>query len=173
MQQHGELSVEEILESIKKVIARDNRESALDERQRREAADVEELHAAGLGYGSDPSDEDEAADVLELGIGAAEMLEDDGQDAGQATATDSPAGETPLASDDTAQSARQALASLALMADFITPQQGAEGQGEAPLERMAREMLRPMLAAWLDTHLPPLVERMVRAEIQRITGLSR
>ena len=37
MRQAGEPSVEEILESIKKVIARDNRSMALDTRRRRES----------------------------------------------------------------------------------------------------------------------------------------
>ena len=30
--------------------------------------------------------------------------------------------------------------------------------------------LRPALAEWLDKNLPPLVERMVAAEIARIVG---
>ena len=33
---------------------------------------------------------------------------------------------------------------------------------------MVREMLRPMLKAWLDENLPSIVERLVRAEIQRV-----
>ena len=33
---------------------------------------------------------------------------------------------------------------------------------------MVREMLRPMLKQWLDENLPALVERLVRAEIQRV-----
>ena len=33
---------------------------------------------------------------------------------------------------------------------------------------LAREMLRPMLNEWLDENLPALVERLVRAEIQRV-----
>jgi cell pole-organizing protein PopZ len=33
---------------------------------------------------------------------------------------------------------------------------------------LAREMLRPMLKQWLDESLPTLVERLVRAEIQRV-----
>ncbi len=33
---------------------------------------------------------------------------------------------------------------------------------------MVREMLRPMLKAWLDDNLPVLVERLVRAEIERV-----
>jgi uncharacterized protein len=36
------------------------------------------------------------------------------------------------------------------------------------IERMAREMLRPMLKDWLDDNLPVVVERLVRAEIERI-----
>lgn len=37
------------------------------------------------------------------------------------------------------------------------------------IERLARDMLRPMLKNWLDAHLPDLVERLVRAEIERIS----
>jgi uncharacterized protein len=33
---------------------------------------------------------------------------------------------------------------------------------------LVREMLRPMLKQWLDENLPTIVERLVRAEIQRI-----
>ena len=33
---------------------------------------------------------------------------------------------------------------------------------------IAREMLRPMLKSWLDDNLPTLVERLVRAEIERV-----
>jgi cell pole-organizing protein PopZ len=32
-----------------------------------------------------------------------------------------------------------------------------------------REMLRPMLKGWLDDNLPGLVERLVRAEIERVS----
>ncbi len=40
-------------------------------------------------------------------------------------------------------------------------------------ENMTREILRPMLKAWLDEHLPSLVERLVRAEIQRVARGGR
>jgi cell pole-organizing protein PopZ len=36
------------------------------------------------------------------------------------------------------------------------------------LEDLVREMLRPLLKAWLDDNLPPLVERLVRMEIERV-----
>jgi cell pole-organizing protein PopZ len=36
------------------------------------------------------------------------------------------------------------------------------------LHRYAQDMLRPMLKQWLDDNLPVLVERLVRAEIERV-----
>jgi cell pole-organizing protein PopZ len=42
--------------------------------------------------------------------------------------------------------------------------------GERPLDEMVQETLRPLLQAWLDEHLPALVERLVRAEIARVVG---
>jgi hypothetical protein len=36
------------------------------------------------------------------------------------------------------------------------------------IEELVREELRPMLKAWLDAHLPATVERLVRAEIERV-----
>jgi uncharacterized protein len=38
------------------------------------------------------------------------------------------------------------------------------------LEDLTKELLRPMLKSWLDANLPPLVERVVREEIRKITG---
>ena len=43
-------------------------------------------------------------------------------------------------------------------------------RGGPTLEDMVREEMRPMLKDWLDTNLPPLVERLVRAEIERVVG---
>jgi cell pole-organizing protein PopZ len=37
------------------------------------------------------------------------------------------------------------------------------------LEDLVREMLRPMLKVWLDDNLPGMVERLVRAEIERVS----
>ena len=37
------------------------------------------------------------------------------------------------------------------------------------LEDLVKEMLRPMLKTWLDQNLPPMVERLVRQEIERVS----
>jgi cell pole-organizing protein PopZ len=43
------------------------------------------------------------------------------------------------------------------------------GQNARTLEDLVKEMLRPMLKGWLDDNLPGLVERIVRAEIERVS----
>lgn len=43
-------------------------------------------------------------------------------------------------------------------------------QGGLTIEDIVREELRPLLKAWLDAHLPEMVERLVQAEIQRVVG---
>ena len=146
MGQHGESSVEEILESIKKVIARDNRVGALEERRRRETQGVVE-----------PASDEEADEVLELGqdhLAAEEAEESD---------------ETPLIADSVRESMQANLAALAMLAEPGVPPQIVRS-GETSLEGLVREMLRPMLAQWLDSNLPGMVETMVKAEISRIAG---
>jgi cell pole-organizing protein PopZ len=153
MRQQGEPSVEEILESIKRVIARDNRETAQVERRHRESAGV---GAETLVVPGDNSDEDEG--IFDLGE-AVELDEREVRDEF-----------TPrLTTERTAGAMRESLAALAVLAE-----PGAQPQivrsGETSLEGLVRDMLRPMLAEWLETHLPAIVDRMVQAEIARIAG---
>jgi uncharacterized protein len=42
--------------------------------------------------------------------------------------------------------------------------------GGPTIEDIVREEMRPLLKAWLDINLPPMVERLVRAEIERVVG---
>ena len=150
MRQEGEPSVEEILESIKKVIARDNRETAAAERQRRESVGVRDEY-------DDTGDDDADGGVLELGD-AAEIIEE--ADAEQLS-------ETPaLLSEDAERSMRESLAELAVLAEAGTSRACAG----TSIEGMVREMLKPMLAQWLDRHMPGIVERLVKAEIARLKG---
>lgn len=43
-------------------------------------------------------------------------------------------------------------------------------RGGVSIEDVVREEIRPLLKEWLDHHLPPLVERLVRIEIERVVG---
>ncbi len=44
--------------------------------------------------------------------------------------------------------------------------------GGRPLEEIVRELLRPLLQIWLDENLPGIIERLVQAEIARISSRS-
>lgn len=153
MRQVGEPSVEEILESIKKVIARDNRAGAAEERRQRESRGLPEGVAA-------QADEDGILDLAESG----EFIDELDDNPADETAADS-----PLITEASRSSMRDSLAALAVLAE-----PGAQPQivrsGETSLEGLTRELLRPALAEWLDKNLPPLVEKMVAAEIARIVG---
>ena len=151
MRHEGEPSVEEILESIKKVIARDNRESHQVERQRRESA--------GMAFSAVSADDDEPGEVLDLGE---DLIQ------GEPRSQPSPRADG-LTTESAARSMRDSLAALAMIAEPGVPPQIVRS-GETSLEGLVRDMLRPMLAEWLDRNLPEIVERLVKAEIARIAG---
>lgn len=66
----------------------------------------------------------------------------------------------------------QAGASVASSFEALTATVGGS-QGSRTLEDLVRDMLRPMLKAWLDDNLPALVERLVRQEIERVARGGR
>ena len=154
MRHESEPSVEEILESIKKVIARDNRESAEAVRRRRETDGL----VARPAYSDEVAVDFHEDDVLDLGA--------------MASAVEEPAASEGLTNDQAADAMRQSLAALAMLAEPSAPPQIVRS-GETSLEGLVREMLRPMMAQWLDAHLPGIVERLVTAEIARIAGKRR
>jgi cell pole-organizing protein PopZ len=69
------------------------------------------------------------------------------------------ADERPLLSNST---------SAAVDSAFNTLAQTVLVQNARTLEDLVREMLRPLLKSWLDDNLPGMVERIVRAEIERV-----
>ncbi len=61
----------------------------------------------------------------------------------------------------------------AVAGSFRALAESMAAQSAKAAEAMAREMLRPMLKAWLDENLPPMVERLVNGEIQRLARGGR
>jgi hypothetical protein len=155
MRQAGEPSVEEILDSIKKVIARDNRADAAELRVQRESA--------GIPLTADPVEdlvEAEDDDVLDLS-GDTEFAEH--------SEDNDVIDDSPLVTEDARVSMQDNFAALAMLADPGVPPQIVRS-GETSLEGLTRDLLRPAIAEWLEHNLPAIVERMVAAEISRITG---
>jgi len=76
--------------------------------------------------------------------------------------------DSELLSGHTAAAAASAFAGLA---GARTATRGlALGNGNKTIEDIVRELLRPMLKDWLDSNLPPLVERLVQREITKLAG---
>jgi hypothetical protein len=55
-----------------------------------------------------------------------------------------------------------------MMAPSVVPPSAA-----GVLEALVKDALKPVLKAWLDQHLPPMVEELVRQEIQRLAQAGR
>lgn len=161
MRQAGEPSVEEILESIKKVIARDNRTEAAQQRQRRENEGVVTTQTLAQSPASAVPERPRVHEVLELTEAETAPMDEE-----QATDRSE---EPALVAPEAVASMRDSLAALAVLAEpGVAPQ--IVRSGETSLEGLTRELLRPMLAEWLDKNLPAMVEKMVAAEIAKISG---
>lgn len=81
-----------------------------------------------------------------------------------AAAPEAPSEDEPLLSE---------AAGAAVSGSFRALGESMAAHGAKVAEDIAREMLRPMLKTWLDDNMPAMVERLVRAEIQRVTQLGR
>ncbi len=156
MRHPGEPSIEEILESIKRVIAREDRGGG------RAAAETpasrEPVERAG--------EEKPGEDVLDLAqhtyardatLPAPAMV--------HAHAID-----TALVTPSVSANLRGSLDTLASVADRRAAAPSSPPAENVGLEALVRELLRPALTEWLDRNLPAIVERLVAAEVARIAG---
>jgi len=146
----AEPSMEDILSSIKRIIAEEGESAvAASARSRRPVS----RPAPAMSQA-------DADEVLELSTPAP------ADPAPPAAPVAAPAAEAnAILSPRTAEASRGALDTLSRLI-VKTEEQAADNT----LEGLVREMLRPMLKEWLDARLPGLVEAMVAREIARITG---
>jgi len=123
-------------------------------------ADVDEIDFDAIG--DDPDEAEEAADIdfVDAESSVAESEADIDFAAAPAEEADEPAKPNLLSPDAqaTASAAFGALASTML----------SHSGGARTLEEIVEDLLRPLLRAWLDQNLPPLVEKLVREEIERV-----
>lgn len=148
-----EPSMEDILSSIKKIIAEDNTKPQGFTRARPRAqerpVEVEEPVVA--------------ATPVPAPVPQPVALDDDILELTESAPVDMPA-ESPIVSTVAVEASRHALASLSKL--VVKP----EVAGSDTLEGMVRDMLKPMLKSWLDANLPEIVERVVAQEVARISG---
>jgi len=157
----AEPSMEEILSSIKRIIAEEGDGAMAAARARRQSRPA----PAPLPEPSRYDDEE----ILELSdpVTADEVQAAPEPHSVAAEPAAAPAVASSLLSPRTAEATRGPLDALSRM--VIKP----EVAGSDTLEGMVREMIRPMLRDWLDANLPLMVESMVAREISRITGQPR
>lgn len=96
-------------------------------------------------------------------------------------APEAPSGPSPVAPSPDAvpsngsllapSTAAAAAAALGELARAVAAEQKSVISRNGPsIEDVVREEIRPLVKNWLDAHLPGMVERMVRAEIERVLG---
>lgn len=171
---NAEPSMEDILSSIKRIIAEDS-EAALTSPKVKRSVGLTPMSPA------EPAQDEDEPDVLELTDAVEEAPADQPEPAaafkpvplvkpeGDPVAAAQPSPAEPakkpvLATSQTIQSSKASLAALSAL--VIKP----EITGTDTLEGMVREMIRPMLAEWINERLPDIVDRMVAEEIARITA---
>jgi len=188
----AEPSMEDILSSIKRIIAEEGDVSAGRLRRPSRAAGGRPLpltqprEVLELSDPVDYGDEDEAeeampatrpkmntpepepvqfADALAQARSEAPRQEEPAQD--MPKQAPQPTSAEPLLSRGAETATRGPLDALSRL--VVKP----EVSGSDTLEGMVRDMLKPMLREWLDSHLPAMVEQMVAKEIARITSQGR
>lgn len=176
--------MEEILASIRRIIAEEN-EGAKANAPDREAVkrlDVLELTeiVAEDGKVASLKSESPVASAATTTSGAARPSEAPASPViaqGSAGEASAPSTVNRLASGNTVTSVTGAMRNLHALTRQREAKQEEElmtngmplGNATRTLEDLVREEVRPILTAWLDQNLPPLVERLVQKEIKRIT----
>ena len=69
------------------------------------------------------------------------------------------------------EAAAAAASSLGNLVRTLSTERAMQVTSSGPtVEDIVRQEIRPLLKAWLDVNLPPIVERLVQAEIERVVG---
>jgi cell pole-organizing protein PopZ len=149
-----EPSMEEILISIRRLIAQDQALFAADSPSTPEGARIEAAGSDDGDQGAAPVHGLRQAIEAEFRRPYAEPASGGGEVAEGAKSVDQPL--VSPATDSAVGAAFNALVASRF------------AQNPDAILAMTREALRPLLESWLDAHLPALVERLVSAEIERI-----
>ena len=170
--------MEEILASIRRIISEDDApadEGAAPAAEPEPEAFAEAEHEPVVGH-----EAEEEEDVLELtqpfepaqgtvSIGDIDAYEPEAAPA--PAPAPKPAAKAPgapsagLVSKSTETAAASAFGSLT--SNLLVP------KSDRTLEDVTRDLLRPLLQAWLDENLPSIVEEQVRIEVERISRQGR
>ncbi len=75
---------------------------------------------------------------------------------------------SPLISPQTAEVATDALSKL-LATNVAVETESVGRPGKVTLEEMVRDLMRPLVKAWIDQNLPSIVEKAVQKEVEKLS----
>lgn len=187
-----EPSIEEILASIRQIISDDDKEPQDEPAPEVVSAppapepepEPEPVFAPEPEPELEPEPEDEEEDVLELTEPLIEeeepievVLQDIEEDFTPPPAPPappapqpepSPAMQAPDSNILNDRARKSAISSMAKLAGNMPINRANHGLNSITLEDLVREMLNPMLSDWLNSNLPPMVERIVQKELEKL-----
>ena len=183
-----EPSMEEILASIRRIIADDESLAATGRERRRREEPQEPRSSLRDAYPApalDPAPDFDLEELEDLAPRAPAPVTDIRQLRLNRAPAFQAAEETPVQDEDIhevlstavetvaddALLSANAASSVASHFEALTTSLFVNDSGL--LEKYAQEMMRPMLKQWLDDNLPVIVERLVRAEIERVARGGR
>ncbi len=174
--------MEEILSSIRRIIADDQDEDSAARKPEGDPAKGKAAKSPPAAPAADPAEDDDLELTEVVGSGGAQpepaleaddvSLEADEEAAPAATPpkADAPRPEPSaeaLLSAPTAAASASAFARLAKAA-ASGEQPAARGIGDKTIETFLTELMRPMLKDWLDQNLERIVERVVEQEVKKL-----
>ncbi|HEV2161669.1 MAG TPA: DUF2497 domain-containing protein [Stellaceae bacterium] len=165
IRRQDEPSMEEILASIRRIIAEDNKDGGTPsaaEQDILELTDRVEADGSVVSLATRMAPRAETREPPPIAVAPYEPAAKTAPEPELTAAK-------PAAASDSVISAGTAAASIAALSALTREtSRGSAISGDRVLEEATRELLKPLLKAWLDTNLPPLIERIVREEIARL-----
>lgn len=157
-----ETSMDEILASIRRMIAHD------DPAKSAPLAGGPAIPDAGASGATAPSQPSARADASTDGrLSASTATGSLRNEAARAWPRTQTAEPRPAQTEQTQMSSPATAAAVDAALEALV--QAAAANNPRTLEDVARDLLRPMLKTWLDDNLPQLVDRLVRAEVERLS----
>jgi uncharacterized protein len=152
-------SMQDILASIRRILSEDE-----------EAAPVSATTPPRMTSADEPAPKDDILD-LDAGLMVNDMTAHPPELAGPVTQTPPSEAAPGMIAPEAAQAAASSMTQL--MRGIAQNRMASVSRNGPSLEDLVRDEIRPILKDWLDTHLPPMVERLVRTELERLSARVR
>lgn len=175
-----EPSIEEILASIRQIISDDDEEEVEEEviesPVHEDNDDVLELTEEDLVKQEEPEPEEEAPIEIDMRDKDEEEVIDEPEEEEEMDPKDiieeiraqTSESANTVPSDILSNAAQSAALSSMGKLKSKMPINNARSYDGVTLEDIVREMLHPMLREWMDDNLPPMVERIVQKELEKL-----